>query len=168
MTVKKAMLYLLAAVAMVLIALLLLRLTPAWDAMTHAGAYRPVDFATLTLTKKPNQYLVCPPDLCANASAHLESPRFTASAADLRLTFERMVLQEPSVEIVNGEKDSLDLVQRTSMLRWPDWISVSFIALDGGGSTLAIYSRSVYGRKDFGANRARITDWLAKLSTMVD
>ncbi len=30
--------------------------------------------------------------------------------------------------------------------------------------TLAIYSRSVYGRSDFGANKRRITDWLARLS----
>jgi len=30
--------------------------------------------------------------------------------------------------------------------------------------TLAIYSRFVYGRSDFGVNEGRITDWLARLS----
>jgi uncharacterized protein (DUF1499 family) len=32
-----------------------------------------------------------------------------------------------------------------------------------GRSTLAIYSRSLVGRKDFGVNRARIQRWLAAL-----
>jgi len=32
-----------------------------------------------------------------------------------------------------------------------------------GKSTLAIYSRAVYGRRDFGVNQARIEDWLSRL-----
>ena len=53
---------------------------------------------------------------------------------------------------------------RTPIVRWPDWVTVRFIPLGEDQSTLAIYSRSVYGRKDFGTNERRITDWLARLS----
>ncbi len=42
--------------------------------------------------------------------------------------------------------------------------AADFTALGKDRSTLAIYSRSVYGRSDFGANEGRITDWLARLS----
>jgi len=168
MMVKKAVLYSLAAVIAVLVVLFVLRLTPAWDAMLPPGAHRRVDFATLTLGDKTNVYLVCPPGLCANAEAHLQSPRFALSAAELRAAFEKIALAEPAVTKIGGGGGNLDLLQRTPLMRWPDWIAVKFIALEDGGSTLALYSRSVYGSKDFGANEARIADWLAKLSAATD
>jgi uncharacterized protein (DUF1499 family) len=56
-----------------------------------------------------------------------------------------------------------DYVQRTAYWRLPDIITVRFIETEHGRSTLAVYSRSVYGHSDLGANKARIEAWLAKL-----
>ncbi len=56
-----------------------------------------------------------------------------------------------------------DYVQRSSLMRFPDSITVRFISLNNDSSTLAIYSRSQYGYSDFGVNEARIRAWLAAL-----
>jgi uncharacterized protein (DUF1499 family) len=148
----------------IIVVLGIARLTPWWDDLLTAGDYRAVDFETLVLTAKPNQYLVCPPNLCAAAQAHRESPEFDRRVADLRAAFETLVHQSAGVTQVADNADSIDLVARTPIVRWPDWVTVRFIGLGEGRSTLAVYSRSVYGRKDFGANERRITAWLAKLS----
>jgi uncharacterized protein (DUF1499 family) len=46
---------------------------------------------------------------------------------------------------------------------FPDSITVRFIPLTPDSATLAIYSRSHYGRNDFGVNEARIRAWLTAL-----
>ena len=48
-------------------------------------------------------------------------------------------------------------------MRFPDTVDVEVFPAGENQSTLAIYSRSLIGRKDFGVNRARITRWLAAL-----
>ena len=54
-------------------------------------------------------------------------------------------------------------LQHTRLMRFPDTIDVEVFPAASNQSTLAIYSRSLIGRKDFGVNRARITRWLAAL-----
>ena len=48
-------------------------------------------------------------------------------------------------------------------MRFPDTIDIEVFPAGQRQSTLAIYSRSLLGRKDFGVNRARIARWLAAL-----
>jgi uncharacterized protein (DUF1499 family) len=56
-------------------------------------------------------------------------------------------------------------VARTALLNFPDLIMVQ-VRTDGQDrSTLIMYSRSVYGRSDFGVNRKRVETWLAALQT---
>ncbi len=82
----------------------------------------------------------------------------------MRAAFENVILKSEAVTKMAESEDTLDVVARTPIIRWPDWVTVRFIPLGEDRSTLAIYSRSVYGRSDFGANEGRITDWLARLS----
>jgi uncharacterized protein (DUF1499 family) len=49
-------------------------------------------------------------------------------------------------------------------MRYPDLITVQFRPLDSTRSTLAIYSRSVYGYSDRGVNQRRVRQWLDRLS----
>ncbi|MCP5372522.1 MAG: DUF1499 domain-containing protein [Hyphomicrobiales bacterium] len=155
------------AVAALVLALLavagVLRLTPLWDRLLSPGDLRKVDFATLELASTPNQFLMCPPDLCRAATPHAESPVFDRPAADLRRALETVALATPGVEKVAEEGDTLYLVARTPLMRWPDWITLRVIDLGDRRSTLAAYGRAVYGRRDFGANRARIEGWFADL-----
>ncbi len=127
-----------------------------------------IDFATLQRTSKPNQYVVCPPGLCS-AKVDLESPTFDASVDEVRSAWQRVADAEPRVELAakDEERQVYDYVQRSSLMRYPDIITVQFLNLDGGGSTLAIYSRSIYGRSDFSVNAKRITDWLTKLDANI-
>ena len=56
-----------------------------------------------------------------------------------------------------------DYIQRTALMRYPDSITVRFIALGNNRSTLAIYSRLHYGKSDFGVNEIQIRAWLSAL-----
>ena len=128
-----------------------------------------VDFQTLTLGERPNQYLVCPAGYCAQP-AHAVAPVYDVPASALAERWLDMVARQPRTERVGGDLAALqyDFVQRSWLFRFPDTITVRFIALgvyhDAAQSTLAIYSRSHYGYSDLGVNRSRIDDWLAALS----
>jgi len=54
-------------------------------------------------------------------------------------------------------------LQHSLLMRYPDTIDVQVLPAGDKQSTLAIYSRSLIGRKDFGVNRARVERWLAAL-----
>ena len=153
------------AVAAIVIALIVLRLTPWWDDLLSPGGRETITFETLVLTPKPNQYLVCSPGLCAKAESHQTAPEFDRGAADVRAAVDAIIRETDAVTMVAESGDTINLMVRTPVVRWPDWVTIRFIPLTDGRSTIAIYSRSVYGRKDFGANETRITDWLAQLST---
>ena len=124
----------------------------------------PVDFATLYLTSKPNQFLVCPPDYCV-AQANLVSPVYQLPVADLKQRWDAMLAKQPRIEAGEGDPAAMqyEYIQRSELVRYPDSITVRFIALKDGQATLAIYSRSQYGHGDFGVNQARIRGWLALL-----
>jgi uncharacterized protein (DUF1499 family) len=80
-----------------------------------------------------------------------------------------LILKQPrtrrrNVETAPGQHE---VVQRTALLGFPDWITFEALEVEGGKSTLALYSRSVYGWSDLGANKKRIDGWLAKLEEAV-
>lgn len=124
-----------------------------------------IRFEDLTLPRSPNTYLVAPEGLCRNATPHQIAPRFAAPTPAVKAAFEQVLAREPRVTA--GARDEAmgqyEWVQRSALMGFPDTITARFIALGDGGSTLAIYSRSKYGYRDFGVNRARVGDWLAKL-----
>lgn len=128
-----------------------------------------IDFATLQRPSSPNTCLVAPPGLCGAAEADSAAPKFPYPAAHVRDAFFRMVGRQPRV--THGAKDEAGLqyevIQRSAFWRFPDSITVRFIPLPEGGSTLAIYSRSLTGYSDFGVNRKRVEAWLAALDVEV-
>jgi uncharacterized protein (DUF1499 family) len=129
-------------------------------------AANPVDFSTLELADTSNQYLVCPVGLCQRAEPHLVSPIFDVSADDLRMAWNSVVAAAPRTRregVFDGGQQVVD-IQRSAVFRFPDIITTRFIDLDHDRATLAIYSRSVYGRSDFGVNKKRIIRWIADLA----
>lgn len=135
-------------------------LTLAFGAVKH----EPIDFSKLTLGPKPNQFLVCRNDLC-KAKPHLVSPTYDFPVEALMKRWELMILKQ--IRIESGPIDTslmqYDYIQRTALMRYPDSITVRFIALGDNRSTLVIYSRSHYGKSDLGVNEARIRAWLLAL-----
>jgi uncharacterized protein (DUF1499 family) len=127
-----------------------------------------VDFASLQRKPTPNQYLLCPENLCKTETDGA-APTFDTTAERLQALWELMIAEEPRVQEAGRDLAMMqvDYVQRSKLLRFPDLITVRFIPVDDMRSTLAIYSRSIYGSGDMGVNRARVEDWLAKLKARV-
>ncbi|MGE0661237.1 MAG: DUF1499 domain-containing protein [Reyranellaceae bacterium] len=124
-----------------------------------------MDFSRLRLHRsKNNQYLVAPQGHTAD-TPHRIAPVFDRPVSELAGDFRRHALAQPRVKLLEVSPDGqrLELVQRSRIFRFPDRISVEFIAVDETRSTLAIYSRSRYGSNDFGVNRKRIDAWLAAI-----
>jgi len=127
----------------------------------------PIDFATLAPDTRPRCYLVLPEGFQAaatpNASSHY--PGVTPEA--VHDAFLAIAQAAPRVETVRTEGGQVELVQRSKLFRFPDYITVQAFETeqDGvSGSGLAIYSRAVIGYSDMGVNRKRIQAWLARLS----
>ena len=82
----------------------------------------------------------------------------------------RIALAEPGTNELPCEPHcdrTARFVQYTRLMRYPDTIDVEVMPAGDGQSTLALYSRSLVGRKDFGVNRARLRRWLAALGLCV-
>ncbi|MBL4907962.1 MAG: DUF1499 domain-containing protein [Sneathiella sp.] len=128
------------------------------------GKIQQTNFSTLKLTSKPNQYLLCPENYCA-AKTNTTSPLFDLSIKELQKVWAEMMSAQQNVHPLPNINDinQIDYVQRTKLMRYPDIITVSFIEQPENKSTLAIYSRSIYGGSDFGANKKRIEQWMKKL-----
>lgn len=57
-----------------------------------------------------------------------------------------------------------DWVVRSVVFNFPDLVTAQVEPAGPGAATLVLYSRSVYGYGDLGANRKRIEIWLAALN----
>lgn len=126
-----------------------------------------IDFTALGPHDRPNRYLVCPKQYCGITPARV-SPIFDEPVTVLRDRWMKMIERQPRVSQIAASADKLqfDFVQRSRIFRFPDTITVRFIPLSGDRTTLAILSRSHYGRNDLGVNRDRIESWLAELSAI--
>lgn len=121
------------------------------------------DITTLELSQKTNQYLACPPDFC-RARADTESPVFDLPVEELSARWQAMVDKQPRVTERHGLGElQFVYVQRSALFRFPDLVAVQLVPLSASRSTLAIYSRSIYGLNDLGVNRARVETWLENL-----
>jgi uncharacterized protein (DUF1499 family) len=134
------------------------------ERMFSVPSPHPIEFATIRKIEKPNQYLVCPVASCVERP-DLIAPTYQVDAATLLVTFDKMVKADADVveRARNDQVMKIEYVQRTLRMRFPDLITVQFMDRGRGQSTVAIYSRSVYGYSDRGVNKARITAWLSRL-----
>ncbi len=130
-------------------------------AIFAVGDVERTDFDTIKLGDKTNQHLVCPPGYCGS-EPHGFSPIFDIPLDGLRNSWRAFAAGRPRTEIIAESEDGLqvDYVQRSARFRFPDIVTVRFISLSPTQSTFAIFSRSIYGRSDFGVNRKRVERWL--------
>ena len=79
-----------------------------------------------------------------------------------------MIAGQPNVVIVAEEpaEHRQVVIQHTPLLRFPDIVTVEFVALGADRSSLAIYSRARYGISDFGTNRRRVLAWLSQVEAL--
>jgi uncharacterized protein (DUF1499 family) len=122
------------------------------------------DPTSVTPSGKPNRFLLCPDAVCT-APADGVSPTFKMPREQLEQAWLAMMRAQPRVELLaeDAARHLYLFRQRSAVFRFPDLISVRFLDAGGGTSTLAVYSRSVYGTYDFGVNRRRVEDWIGQL-----
>lgn len=140
--------------------------------MSRAGedALQPGERVILAELRDPipgNAFLACPAGYCAATA--LQSPVFALPVDQLVEKWTQVIAGEPGVVQVEGQPGAhrIVLIQHTPVLRFPDIITVDFVALAPDRSSLAIYSRARYGRGDFGTNRRRVLRWLDRLVRIV-
>ena len=138
-----------------------------WD-WFGAADLGPVDFATLQRRATGNDALACPDGLCG-ARADQVTALYPVPAVALRQAFSKAIAGEPRVTIVAADEAALTdrYIQRTALMGFPDTIVVQYFDRPGGQSTLALSSRSRFGKGDMGVNRARVARWLALLAAQV-
>ena len=124
----------------------------------------PFVWSALQDRRRPNTYLVAPPGFTP-CHTDLDAPTLDFDVNILMRFWERMISKQPRItgKTTSGDGQQFEYIQRTAVMRLPDQITVRFISRCNHMSTLAIYSRSIYGYWDFGANKARVERWLSSL-----
>ncbi len=151
-----------------LAAMILGLVLPACGASGAAGVPEaaPLDLAHLRRPASPNTALAAPPGL--GPAPDVDLPRFDVQPAVLYRALRRVADGQgrtfPQARF-DGDNQAA-YVARSAFWNFPDLIQVAAVA-DGTGSRPVIYSRSLYGRYDFGVNRKRVEAWLAQLPAAV-
>jgi uncharacterized protein (DUF1499 family) len=124
----------------------------------------PVDFGTLALPASPNTCLLTPTS--APGAGHLQRDPFPVTADAAFDAIRAVAAGQPRVFALADYADrrQAQWVARTRLMNYPD-IVVAEVAPTGGGTGLWLYSRSLVGYSDLGANRARVMAWLADFET---
>jgi uncharacterized protein (DUF1499 family) len=128
----------------------------------------PVNFAELTRRATPNDALVCPPGRCPHAETDWEANTYDIPPSALIKHLTTIVEAEPNVgPLFCFECDTrARFIQYSRIMHFPDTIDVEAFPVGEGQSTIAIYSRSLLGRGDFGVNHARVARWMAALAQL--
>ncbi len=155
----------LALLLMIAGALIYVRVAPHDIATWH------VDPLTAPTPTTPNSWRVAPPGQSPDSSggsAGQPSAVYRATPAELLAAFDRIAMAQPETVRLAGSPDEglITYVQRSKLVKYPDYISVKAVDLGDGRSALAILSRSRFGKSDLGVNKARVTEWLKGLAPL--
>jgi len=139
--------------------------------VSHDPAVWHVDPLTAPTPDTPNSYRMVPViegyEPVTQERIDRESPIYDANPALISQAFDEFVLRQPRTERIAGTPETgwMTYVQQSEVMRFPDYISVLFLDLGNGQSTVAIFSRSRYGHSDLGVNANRVERWLSSLSS---
>jgi len=129
-----------------------------------------IDFFTFSRPSKPNNYLACTDEHCPKAGYDVTAPVFEAPLAQVVEAWEGIIADQPRIEETGQSSDGWqrEYVQRTRFLRFPDIITVRFVAEDVEEGALPktrvlLNSQAKLGYYDFGVNKQRVLGWLADL-----
>ncbi|MEM6626471.1 MAG: DUF1499 domain-containing protein [Pseudomonadota bacterium] len=121
-----------------------------------------LDFEGFKRSRRPNNYLLAPPNVRTDG-VDGPGPEFSVSPETLKSALIDVLKSEPRMQILQDEGLALEVVQRSALMRFPDFISIRIYPSEAGGASLAIYSRAKYGYRDFGVNQKRVENWMAAL-----
>ncbi|GGE02436.1 Uncharacterized conserved protein, DUF1499 family [Gemmobacter megaterium] len=106
---------------------------------------------------------VVAPDPATPNWARIQPGEIVAPEGTLAARLEVALAREPNMRHLAGSlrEGWASYVQRSRWIGYPDYISLRILPHAAGGETLAVLSRSRFGRSDLGVNTAR----LARLRT---
>lgn len=120
----------------------------------------PMDMTRLRRPATPNTALAAPSG--SDPAPDLVTPPYPVPPRRLYDAVRRVAQAQPRTHLHAAYDELLQAhyVARSRWLNFPDLVAVQVRDGEGGGSRLVLWSRSVYGRSDFGVNRARLRAWL--------
>jgi uncharacterized protein (DUF1499 family) len=122
-----------------------------------------MNISQLQRPSSPNTALAAP--AAFSPKPDIVTPTYDVPAAQLYTDMLAVAAAQPRTFMAAKYQPQLQahFVVRSAWLNFPDLIVAQVTAEGSDASTLALYSRSVYGYGDFGVNRARLVTWLAAL-----
>lgn len=126
---------------------------------------RILDFAEVKTPSRPNAWLVAPPGTI-DGPASEPAPVFAMAAMTAAGAWREIIDGAPRTRIIAVSPDGLriEAEQRSAGFGFVDRISAAFMPVEGGRSTVAVYSRAQTGYWDLGVNKRRVRDWLSRLA----
>jgi uncharacterized protein (DUF1499 family) len=127
----------------------------------------PTDIAHIVRPSTPNTALAAPDGF--SPTPDIVTPRYNFPAERLFALVRTVAAGQPRTFLAALYPDQLQAhyVVRSALLNFPDLVAVAVRPDDAASSTMILYSRSVYGHSDLGANRARVETWLSALRTQL-
>jgi uncharacterized protein (DUF1499 family) len=125
----------------------------------------PMDLAQIVRPSSPNTALAAPAGF--SPSPDIVTPSYRLPAGQLFALVQDIAASQPrtfQAALFAGQLQA-HYVVRSALFNFPDLVIVQVRPAGPDSSDLIVYSRSVYGRSDFGANRKRVESWLAALQT---
>lgn len=127
-----------------------------------------VDPLVVPASDTPNDYRLAPE---GSTSERIDafSEVYAARPLVLAQAFDQFALSQRATVRIAGLPPELMMtyVQRTEKLKMPDYLTIKFIDLGDGTSTIAVYSRARYGYGDLGFNKARVERWVKSLDSFI-
>ncbi len=122
------------------------------------------DPLTAQAPDSPNWYRLLPADTSVQTVPERDAaaPVFDVPVASLESGFDEVATGDGRVKVLQGSAGEgfVTYVQRSTLMGYPDYVSVRFIKVDEASSTLALLSRSRYGSSDLGVNQKRVQRWI--------
>ena len=122
-------------------------------------APQPIEFAKIEKAWPPNNYLVCPIDLCTGPT-DATSPSYAMPVDKLEALADAAILSQPGTIKLGGDPARRQVIYRQTGLGLSDTIWVQYLAQSPQRSSLALYSGSGAAYYDFNTNRERADTWL--------
>ncbi len=128
-----------------------------------ASPVAPVSLRAIVRPGSPNHALAAPAGF--SPAPDIVTPAYAVPPSVLLAAIDAVALSQPRVFALPPLADApwrRDFVARSAVFNFPDLVAVEVLP-QGDGAGLVLWSRSVYGRSDLGANRRRLAAWLAAL-----